>query len=369
MLFGLGILEILLAVFHPVPFASTQNMYFDPDPYTGYRLRPNSIGRFGEAIGRHSLAKTNSHGHRDGETTVQKPDGTFRVLVLGDSMTFGTNVRQEEAYPHVLELLLNERFDAPMEVVSTGVGGWTPFQYAQYYEHYGLRFSPDLLLVGFFVGNDTFDQMNSTDELPTAILGRRVFRKVRIPVAATIKIYLYERLHCVRLFINGGRFVIEEEDLDYDAGEPRDTDRLSRAYMALQSRKLNNHLERTERREERAKNGVFQMVRLKRMADRGSAPLVVVLMPDENQVNSLLRERLLRGKSIDRYDFLMPQSMLAGMLDAEGISTLDIFDDFLADERRLFMNDSHWRPEGHWIAAEAILEEIVPLIENRLAGR
>jgi hypothetical protein len=45
----------------------------------------------------------NSHGHRDVEVTLEKPPGVFRILVLGDSLTVGANVRQEEAYPKVLE--------------------------------------------------------------------------------------------------------------------------------------------------------------------------------------------------------------------------------------------------------------------------
>ena len=36
--------------------------------------------------------------------------------------------------------------------------------------------SPDLILIGFFVGNDTFDPNTDAGRLPTAIEGRRISR-------------------------------------------------------------------------------------------------------------------------------------------------------------------------------------------------
>ena len=61
----IGLLELSLAIFFPVPFSIEQNMYFEPDPYTGYRLRANSIGSFRSGK---IPASTNRHGHRS-ETT------------------------------------------------------------------------------------------------------------------------------------------------------------------------------------------------------------------------------------------------------------------------------------------------------------
>ena len=89
----LGAVELGLAIFHPVPYSIESNMYFEADPYTGYRLKPGGIGHYQMGI----PAVANSHGHRDIEVTLKKPPGVFRILVLGDSFTVGANVRQEEA--------------------------------------------------------------------------------------------------------------------------------------------------------------------------------------------------------------------------------------------------------------------------------
>ena len=143
------LVEAALALFYPIPFSLEKNMYFEPDPYTGFRNKPLSRGYYPNGI----EANANSRGHRDAEVAVPKPEGVFRILAIGDSFTVGANVEAAEAYPEVIERLLNER-GVNVEVVNAGTGGWSPFQYAQYYEHYGQEFEPDLILVGFFVGKN-----------------------------------------------------------------------------------------------------------------------------------------------------------------------------------------------------------------------
>ena len=64
----LGAVELGLAIFHPVPYSIESNMYFEADPYTGYRLKPGGIGHYQMGI----PAVANSHGHRDVEVTLKK---------------------------------------------------------------------------------------------------------------------------------------------------------------------------------------------------------------------------------------------------------------------------------------------------------
>jgi hypothetical protein len=40
------IIELGFVIFHPIPFSIEKNMYFEADPFTGYRLKPNSMGYF-----------------------------------------------------------------------------------------------------------------------------------------------------------------------------------------------------------------------------------------------------------------------------------------------------------------------------------
>lgn len=53
----------------------------------------------------------------------EKPPGELRILMLGDSFTYGDFVNDEETLPAQLERLLGERCDHPVRVINIGVGG------------------------------------------------------------------------------------------------------------------------------------------------------------------------------------------------------------------------------------------------------
>src|SRR3954462_14479000 len=45
----------------------------------------------------------NSHGMRDREHIIEKPQGEYRILVLGDSFMEALQIRFEESFPSLLE--------------------------------------------------------------------------------------------------------------------------------------------------------------------------------------------------------------------------------------------------------------------------
>jgi len=94
--------------------------------------------------------KTNSFGLRaDKEYSIPKPNGTIRVLVLGDSVTAGWGVDYKNTYPKVLESLLNNYFQEPFEVVNTGVGNYNSvFELAALKKF--MKLDPDVIVLGFY---------------------------------------------------------------------------------------------------------------------------------------------------------------------------------------------------------------------------
>ena len=81
-----------------------------PDEKLGFRLVPNYEVRHRKSDF-DSFIKINSMGLRDYEHKNGKDPLTFRILVLGDSFTFGLGVNLEESYPKVLETMLNKNND------------------------------------------------------------------------------------------------------------------------------------------------------------------------------------------------------------------------------------------------------------------
>jgi len=115
-----------------------------------YHLRPNLNVRF-EGV----PVKTNSFGMRNREISKKKPDGTYRIALLGDSFAFGWGVEFEKIFAQVMERQLNLSAAANknFEVLDFGVPGYSSFQEAALFEKIGLDFEPDAILI-YFIEND-----------------------------------------------------------------------------------------------------------------------------------------------------------------------------------------------------------------------
>lgn len=127
------------------------------DEYLPYRHKPNlaisnytSTGEFNIAI-RH-----NSAGFRDREHSFAKPKDTYRILGLGDSFTYGEGNNFEETYLYLLENMLNGRIGKPVEIIKAGQCRYFPGLERRLLENYGIKYSPDLILIQFSP-NDVID--------------------------------------------------------------------------------------------------------------------------------------------------------------------------------------------------------------------
>lgn len=113
-------------------------------PNLYWELAPNQREKF-QGV----WVTTNSRGFRDRDYGPRAD--AARVVVLGDSITFGAAVAQDEAYPQALARLLNRRRKA--EVINCAVSGYNFIQYAVNYERKARAYDPDLVVVGLF-GDD-----------------------------------------------------------------------------------------------------------------------------------------------------------------------------------------------------------------------
>ena len=68
------------------------------DPEILYELKPNITAYF-----KKTKILTNSQGLRDKDYKIQKSSNTFRIAVIGDSLTMPAGVSIEDAYHSVLE--------------------------------------------------------------------------------------------------------------------------------------------------------------------------------------------------------------------------------------------------------------------------
>ena len=110
----------------------------------GWDLRPGFEGEL------HDVWMTvDAHGHRGDGRARPVPPGRARVVMLGDSITFGSWARDGDTFSALL--------DGHYDVVNLGVEGYGTAQELLKFEHEGSRYRPDVVVLNFTVANDVSD--------------------------------------------------------------------------------------------------------------------------------------------------------------------------------------------------------------------
>jgi hypothetical protein len=161
--------------------------FFVSDPVRGQRLAANYSGWFaGVPVHINSLELRDTR-----EYALEKGPRTFRILVLGDSVTFGHGSVYEYTYPYLLEQQLKAwRPDVDWQVWNAAVPGYNTSQELAQLVEVGPRFKPDLVVVGFYE-NDLID--NSEPRQPGAIT-RAVYRGLSFARRHIYSLELYKRV-------------------------------------------------------------------------------------------------------------------------------------------------------------------------------
>lgn len=101
---------------------------------------------------------TNARGFNSADVPLAKPAGTFRVVALGDSSTFGWGVDPQEAYARRLQEVLRSRHPAAaIEVVNLGVCGYSSLQGLVLLERTAASYQPDVVTLSY--GSNDFSQV------------------------------------------------------------------------------------------------------------------------------------------------------------------------------------------------------------------
>jgi len=141
--------EILLSIFVPTPIIWLHpQASFIHHPKLIHKLKPNQ-----QAFTHSFPVVTNSYGLRNEEFAIKASADTFRILCLGDSLTFGNGVRIEDTYPKQLESMLNSDGKRKYEVINGGVPAYDTWAEVTYFREYGWRFHPALVVIGFYAND------------------------------------------------------------------------------------------------------------------------------------------------------------------------------------------------------------------------
>lgn len=140
---------VLLVVQGPVRVVEN---FYEPAAEYGYKVRPNLTFEFANPYhGYRGTVHTNALGLRGGNAAVPKPPGVFRILFIGDSMTAGLEVNDDDTFSAVCG---QELGGAPrVEALNAGVRGYNADNILGYLQDAGIALQPDVV-VYTFVDND-----------------------------------------------------------------------------------------------------------------------------------------------------------------------------------------------------------------------
>lgn len=154
------ILEILLRLlfpdlgsdlFHPAKTLASESPFLYNDRI-GYEVRPFTLIDSYDDRGAPTLERVNSEGFRGPEYKIPKPEGTYRILAIGDSVVQGFSVSLTHTWEQVLERELNQGAASKganlrYQVINAGLGGYVSWQALIRLKDRGFKYQPDLVLV------------------------------------------------------------------------------------------------------------------------------------------------------------------------------------------------------------------------------
>ncbi|HVS10926.1 MAG TPA: GDSL-type esterase/lipase family protein [Planctomycetota bacterium] len=330
---------------------------FDPD--LGWANRPGAQVRLSSGGAEYTVA-INSKGLRDREHDYDPAPATVRIVLLGDSTSWGWGVEQDHAFADLLE----QRLGPGVEVINLAVPGYGTDQELWLLEWEGHRYQPDLVLLGFVL-NDVVGNANPSIHgmaKPHYVRGEDgewLLEGRPVPEPSPIRQAFRRALRRAGMHVALAK-LLEPPPPDYarpDSDSPAVQERIRAVCDQLVEEDSATHM---------------LLGRLREACAQLEAPLLAFLIPH-------LHDRYLydpaapRPSDADRPDFATYCSRKLAEAGAKlGFQTLSLDSALLAATSKgenLDCGDEHLNARGNAIVAEVLERELRPRIEALLASK
>lgn len=338
--FAFLFLELGLRVFSP---ARTTIKWRD-DSVVGRRLVASQKGWFVTESKEYSTwIEVNSEGWRDSEHSIEKAEGVFRILIIGDSFVENFQVPLEKTFFKRIENTLENT-----EVIALGLGDSGTAQQYLVLKNFGLQYKPDLVLHLFFTGNDVknnsltlmsdphrpyFKLVNGNLELQPFVT-RTSIPKFKIASALKNNIRALELLLDTKGKLLTKRIAKDDYPVDYHVYDKEYSPEYQKAWQVTKTL-----IKQTEN-----------------LAKENGADYILFVHPAIEQLYG--HPALARAP----VDFEKPDKILAEFCGQEEISCL-----FMPRNPQLnthYQFDGHWTEEGTNFVAEFLTKELKQVISQ-----
>ncbi len=349
---------VLRLVYHP----SIVRSFIRYDPLLGWSLIPGaSITTDVTERGIHNHIDIDSLGLREREIAVARPTGRRRVLIVGDSIAFGTGVDVDERFSDVLGHQLGDE----VEVINAGVPGWGNDQEMLFYEQRLRRLQPDVVVLSFTVGNDIVNNalggalLEGGTKPRFQLAGNSL---VMIPPAPLPPQSLASRIKSVA---HRSRFLVfAKRRLMRRAYQHQVHEETSQQLHGFESYRDLSHWSAYENPPDDATEAAWKVTEalLSRFASdcrADSARFIVFAMPLKLEIDDAWRAEVIKGTHADasRIDMRYPYHRLTTYCATHGIEfhyPADRFRTVAAKGTLYFKKDSHPNVRGNALAADIL---------------
>jgi hypothetical protein len=345
------------------------------DSTLGWRLQPNVSSRCVDLQRQLDyLIETNSQGLREREIPPEKPAGQRRILLIGDSVTFGTGVDADWRFSDFMGRALGD----DITVINAGVPGWGTDQEILFYETTAFKLEPDIVILTLTLPNDVVNNALAHLFLGTAPKPRfavdagslRLVDAVKTPETIHPPLWKTAAKHSrfllyVKRRLDRWVYVRHAHIAGEMGGTVHDKHTLPRGFRAETAGDL-THWSAFESPPSAVIEDAWSVtealiVRFARDCREHDATPVVFALPPRIQVDIAWRNGLLAQVDLDSsaFDFYGPFERLSSCCLRNGIPFVYPYEEFSrAFARRALYHprDSHPNRYGHALAARVLLE-------------
>jgi len=312
---------------------------------------------------------TNNAGFHDVDHTIEKPEGMYRIVVLGDSYVEALQVSLEEGFTQRLERNLSTWVTGRrVEVINLGVSGSGPAQYYRTLDRKGLAYRPDLVLMAVLPDNDFRD---SYQELSGAVF--KPYYSIRVdgtldyipPDVSGLGTHLRPLLrrsaflHLVRQAVTS----MPVENWLANAGllAPAGAKNQYSAHSMIPEDWYVYVADPPEPWPAAYRVTLRMIKESSELAARHGAVFLVMLLASPQTVEDRWEEALRRypGASHFTWDFRRPYREISRIGEQSGFKVINLLESFQKDyheSRRShsWPHDGHWNQDGHRLAADVV---------------
>lgn len=299
-----------------------------------------------------------------------KKKNVVRILSLGDS--FSVYLRdKKQNYNNFLQQKFISSGKGEVEIVNAGMEAMGPGYYWHIINKLGDSFKPDLIIVGFFVGND-FAEADFSVYIGNFIIEPKNLYK---------RYVTYDQFRHWRLY-----WLLKDKYSRYRDAQLKKEEAKSQPSQPVGTFSQTTFLEVEKKRSwifdknnwgllnQRWRECSEVILKMKDWCDRRKIKLVIAILPEQFQVDPELRDAVLKKyKNIakENLDVHYPDNLIVNFCRTHDIHCLDMLGPFQEQgkTRSLYsVRDSHWNAVGNGLAADLIFDYLEKnhLVPSRL---